>query len=167
MYQPCDNHSSLTLSAPTPTRLSKDDRLIKRAIALLERRLFTDGPALTSTDAARDYLRVTLIQEPHEVFAVVFLNSRHQVIACETLFRGTINGASVYPRVVVQKALAYNAAALIIAHQHPSGCSKPSGDDRAITTRLKSALALVDIRVLDHFIVGKGEPFSFASAGLL
>ncbi|MAH32555.1 MAG: DNA repair protein RadC, partial [Marinobacter sp.] len=95
------------------------------------------------------------------------LDTRHKVLAYEPLFRGTIDGASVYPRVVVQRALAANAAAVIFAHQHPSGNSEPSAADRAITRRLKDALDLIDIRVLDHFIIGEGRPYSFAENGLL
>ena len=97
----------------------------------------------------------------------LLLDTRHKVLAYEPLFRGTIDGASVYPRVVVQRALAANAAAVIFAHQHPSGNSEPSAADRAITRRLKDALDLIDIRVLDHFIIGEGRPYSFAENGLL
>ncbi|HBO5495372.1 TPA: type II secretion system major pseudopilin GspG [Pseudomonas aeruginosa] len=108
-----------------------------------------------------------VLAEPNEIFAVVFLDNQHQVLAFEPLFKGTVDQTSVYPRVVVQRALALNASALILAHQHPSGNTEPSAADRAITERLKSALATVDVRVLDHFIVGKGSPYSFAEAGLL
>ncbi|MCB1906635.1 MAG: DNA repair protein RadC, partial [Rhodocyclaceae bacterium] len=117
--------------------------------------------------AVRDYLRLKLVAEPNEIFAVVFLDNQHQVLAFEPLFQGTVDQTSVYPRVVVQRALALNASALILAHQHPSGTTEPSAADRAITERLKSALATVDVRVLDHFIVGKGSPYSFAESGLL
>jgi DNA repair protein RadC len=115
----------------------------------------------------RDYLRLKLVAEPNEILAVVFLNSQHQVLAFEPLFKGTVDQTPVYPRVLVQRALALNAAALILAHQHPSGKTEPSVADRAITERLTSALATIDVRVLDHFIVGKGSPYSFAEAGLL
>jgi DNA repair protein RadC len=144
-----------------------ENRIIAQAIEFLERRLFANGPHLLDQKAASDYLRLTLMSEPSEVFAAVFLSSKHQVIACETLFRGSIDGAQVHPRVVVQRALAHNAAALIVAHQHPSGCSDPSPADERLTQRLKNALDCVDVRLLDHFIIGKGEPFSFASNGLL
>ncbi|MBX6317215.1 MAG: DNA repair protein RadC [Pigmentiphaga sp.] len=144
-----------------------NDRIIEQAIAILERRIFATGPRLTGLEGAREYLRLKLLQEPNEVFVVVFLTTRHRVIACEALFRGTIDGAEVHPRVVVQRALALNAAALIVAHQHPSGDTTPSAADRAITNRLKDALSLVDIRLLDHFIIGKGTPYSFAASGLL
>ncbi|CCG36501.1 protein YkfG [Xanthomonas citri pv. mangiferaeindicae LMG 941] len=144
-----------------------DDRIIEQAIAILERRIFATGPRLTGLEGAREYLRLKLLQEPNEVFVAVFLTTRHRVIACEALFRGTIDGAEVHPRVVVQRALALNAAALIVSHQHPSGDTTPSAADRAITNRLKDALSLVDIRLLDHFIIGKGTPYSFAASGLL
>lgn len=153
---------SLTLIAA-----QHEDWIIRQAIALLENRVFKAGPALGSPAAVRDYLRLKLVAEPNEIFAVVFLDNQHQVLAFEPLFKGTVDQTSVYPRVVVQRALALNAAALILAHQHPSGITEPSAADRAITERLKSALATVDVRVLDHFIVGKGNPYSFAEAGLL
>lgn len=145
----------------------QDDRIIQQAIALLEHRVFKAGPTLDSPKAVRDYLRLKLMAEPNEVFVVVFLNSQHQVLACEPLFKGTVSEASVYPRVVVQRALELNASALIMSHQHPSGTTEPSMADRAITNRLKFILSMVDIRVVDHFIIGKGEPFSFAESGLL
>lgn len=152
---------SLTLIAA-----QHEDWIIRQAITLLENRVFKAGPALGSPAAVRDYLRLKLVAEPNEIFAVVFLDNQHQVLAFEPLFKGTVDQTSVYPRVVVQRALALNASALILAHQHPSGNTEPSAADRAITERLKSALATVDVRVLDHFIVGKGSPYSFAEAGL-
>ncbi|AKU14345.1 MAG: DNA repair protein RadC [Lysobacter sp.] len=144
-----------------------EDWIIQQAITLLEKRVFKAGPSLGSPAAVRDYLRLKLVVEPNEVFAVVFLDSQHQVLAFEPLFRGSVDQTSVYPRVVVQRALALNASALILAHQHPSGVTEPSIADRALTERLKAALAMVDVRVVDHFIVGKGNPYSFAEAGLL
>lgn len=153
---------SLTLIAA-----QHEDWIIQQAIALLEKRVFKAGPALSSPAAVRDYLRLKLVVEPNEVFAVVFLDSQHQVLAFEPLFKGSVDQTSVYPRVVVQRALALNASALILAHQHPSGVTEPSVADRALTDRLKAALAMVDVRVVDHFIVGKGNPYSFAEAGLL
>jgi DNA repair protein RadC len=144
-----------------------EDWIIQQAIKLLESRVFKAGPALCGPAAARDYLRLKLIAELNEVFAVVFLDSQHQVLACEPLFRGTVDTTVVYPRVVVQRALELNAAALIFAHQHPSGNTQPSAADHAITERLRSALAAVDVRVLDHLVIGKGTPYSFAEHGLL
>ncbi|MGK8436778.1 JAB domain-containing protein [Ectopseudomonas hydrolytica] len=147
--------------------LAREDRIIKKAIDILERRLFPNGPRLLDLEAASDYLRLTLMPEPSEVFVAVFLTSQHQVITSETLFRGTIDGAQVHPRIVVQRALAHNAAALIVAHQHPSGCSAPSLSDELLTKRLRTALDCVDVQLLDHLIIGKGEPFSFAATAML
>ncbi|MEJ2760821.1 MAG: DNA repair protein RadC [Gammaproteobacteria bacterium] len=125
------------------------------------------GSALTSPRATRDYLMARLRVYPHEVFACLFLDNRHQVIEYEELFTGTIDGASVHPREVVKRALHHNAAAVIFAHNHPSGVAEPSRADRSITSRLTSALNLVDVRVLDHFVIGDGETVSFAERGLL
>ena len=149
------------------TPVQNEDWIIQQAILLLERRVFRAGPRLDRPAAVKDYLRLKLVAEPNEVFAVVFLNNLHDVLAYEPLFRGTINATSVYPRVVLQRALELNAAAVILSHQHPSGCTEPSRADCALTEQLKAALALVDIRVLDHIIVGQGTPYSFAEAGLL
>jgi len=124
--------------------------------------------ALTSPDLTRQFLAAKMRAYPHEVFACLLLDNQHRVIEFRELFRGTIDGASVYPREVVKTALAYNAAAVIFAHNHPSGIAEPSEADRLITHRLKQALNLVDIRVLDHFIVGDGDrAYSFAENGLL
>ncbi len=125
------------------------------------------GDALTSPAASRDFLHARLRDYPYEVFACLFLDNRHRVIAFEELFRGTIDGASVYPREVVRRSLHHNAAALILAHNHPSGIAEPSNADTHITRRLRDALALIDVRVLDHFIVGDGPPVSFSERGLL
>lgn len=121
--------------------------------------------ALESPQAVRDFLKARLRHEPHEVFACLFLDSRHRVLTFEVLFHGSIDCASVYPRQVVKRALAHNAAALILAHNHPSGVTEPSHSDRVLTQRLKDALALVDVRVLDHFVVGDGDPQSMAELG--
>jgi DNA repair protein RadC len=115
----------------------------------------------------RRFLRARLRDLPHEVFCCLHLDNRNRVIAFEELFRGTIDGASVHPREVVKRALAHNAAALILAHNHPSGVAEPSQADEVITRRLSSALALVDIRVLDHLVVGDSACVSFAERGLL
>jgi DNA repair protein RadC len=122
---------------------------------------------LTSPDATRRYLHARLRDLPHEVFTCLFLDTRHRVIACEELFRGTLDGASVHPREVVKRALQLNAAALILAHNHPSGVAEPSQADQQLTRRLTDALRLVDIRVLDHLVVGDGTTVSFAERGLL
>ncbi|MET0088637.1 MAG: DNA repair protein RadC [Candidatus Thiodiazotropha sp.] len=123
--------------------------------------------SLNSPEQSRQYLHTKLRHYRHEVFACLFLDNRHRVLAYEELFRGTIDGASVHPREVVKSALQHNAAALILAHNHPSGVAEPSQADQAITRTLKSALALVDIRVLDHIIIGEGNPVSLAERGLI
>lgn len=121
--------------------------------------------ALESPEAVRNFLKAQLRHEPHEVFACLFLDTKHRVLAFEPLFYGTSDGASVYPRQVVKRALAHNAAALILSHNHPSGIAEPSQADRMLTERLKEALALIDVRILDHFIVGDGEPLSMVEYG--
>lgn len=120
---------------------------------------------LSDPAATKHYLQTQLSRKQHEVFAAIFLDTRNQVLAYEELFRGTLDGASVYPREVVKSALAHNAAAVIFAHNHPSGIAEPSRADRDITRRLSDALALVDIRVLDHFVVGYNQTSSFAERG--
>ena len=125
------------------------------------------GNTLSNPDDTRRFLQARLREYPHEVFATLFLDNQHRVIEFEELFSGTIDGASVHPREVVRRALHHNAAALILAHNHPSGIAEPSQADHQITLRLKDALALVDIRLLDHFIVGDGQPISLAERGML
>ena len=120
---------------------------------------------LKSPIEVRNYLKAMLRHEPHEVFACLFLDSRHRVLAFEILFRGSIDTTSVHPRQVVKRALAHNAAALILCHNHPSGNAEPSPADRALTKRLQETMELVDVRVLDHFIVGDGDPLSMAEYG--
>ncbi len=129
--------------------------------------LMITGPALSNPRATREFVRMRLRDLPHEVFAILYLDNRHRVTGYEELFRGTIDGSSVHPREVVKHALARNAAAVILTHNHPSGVAEPSQADELITQRLKQALALVDIRVLDHLVVGDGVCESFAERGLL
>lgn len=124
-------------------------------------------PVFDSPQAVREYLRLQLADLSHEVFAVLFLDAQHRLIAYEPLFRGTLTQTSVYPREVVKRALHCNAAALLLAHNHPSGVAEPSRADEYLTQTLKNALALVDVRVLDHFVVGQGQIVSFAERGLL
>lgn len=142
-----------------------------QAVMEMARRYFEEslrrGDALTSPDMTRAYLSAQLRGYSYEVFACLFLDNQHRVIQWEELFRGTIDGASVYPREVAKRALFHHAAAVIFAHNHPSGINEPSQADRQITDKLKQALALFDIRVLDHFIVGDGQPYSFAEHGLI
>ena len=144
-----------------------DDWIIRQAIALLEQRVFKTGPSLERPAAVKDYLRLKLAAEPNEVFAIVFLNSMHEVLAYEPMFRGTIHSTSVHARPIVQRALELNAAAVIFFFYLPSGCTEPSSADRALTQTLRAALSLIDVRVLDHLIVGQGTPYSFAESGLL
>ena len=125
------------------------------------------GDLLLNPEATRRYLITTLGDLPHEVFCCLFLDTRHRLICYEELFQGTIDGASVHPREVVRRALHHNAAAVILAHNHPSGVAEPSDADQRITRRLKQALQLVDIRVLDHLVVGDRTAMSFAEHGLL
>ncbi|MFE8070566.1 DNA repair protein RadC [Marinobacteraceae bacterium S3BR75-40.1] len=124
------------------------------------------GDLLQSPDDTRRFLQTRLVARHQEVFAVLFLDNRHRVLSFEELFTGTIDGAAVYPREVVRRALDQNAAAVILAHNHPSGVAEPSDADVAITRRLKEALALVDVRVLDHMVVGSAEVVSLAERGL-
>jgi DNA repair protein RadC len=125
------------------------------------------GSALSAPDATRAFLLAQLRDRPYEVFCCLHLDNRHRLLAFEELFRGTIDGASVHPREVVRQALAHNASAVIFAHNHPSGVIDPSQADELVTRRLKDALALVDVRVVDHIIVGDTRCMSFADRGLL
>jgi DNA repair protein RadC len=122
---------------------------------------------LTSSAATRDYLRARFKSCESEVFSCLFLNNQHHVMELEELFRGTIDGAAVYPREVVKRALYHNAAAVIFAHNHPSGIAEPSQADIAITRKLKTAMQTIEVRVLDHLVIGAGEVVSFAERGLL
>lgn len=143
-----------------------DDLIIKRALAILHKRIRV-ADALSSPGAVRDYLRLLLTGKEHEVFICVFLDAQNRVISCDELFRGTLTQTAVYPREVVKTSLAHNAAAVILCHNHPSGVSEPSSADKYLTRALTEALALVDVRVLDHFIVCSAGGMSFAERGLL
>jgi DNA repair protein RadC len=144
---------------------------ILRALPEIARRYFEEslppGTAIRSPADTEAFLLSRLRHLGHELFCCLFLDNRHRVLHFEPMFRGTIDGTSVYPREVVKEALAVNAAAVILAHNHPSGVAEPSQADERITRRLKSALALVDIRLLDHLIVGAGRATSLASRGML
>ncbi len=140
--------------------------VLEIACRALKEKLAT-GNALNSPSAVRDYLRMKLQALPHEVFVVLFLDAQNRVIGSEELFRGTLTQTSVYPREVVKRALHYNAGAVIFAHNHPSGVAEPSHADETLTQALKQSLALVDVRVLDHFIVAGSGVLSFAERGLL
>ncbi len=163
-------NTQLTLIETTDfntARIAQENRVIEQALQILDQRIFTRGAELTSPGLVADYLKLQLAQQDHEVFGVVFLDAKHRVLQFEVLFHDSIDGASVYPRQVVKRALAHNAAAVILTHNHPSGCPEPSQADRTLTARLKEALALVEVRVLDHFIVGEGRPLSLAEYGWL
>ena len=151
-----------------PSELSEQE---KRSIVTLATKVlafkFRAGRVLSSPEETRTYLRLKLADYRNEVFGCLFLNNRHRVIALRELFQGTIDGASVHPRVVVQQALDVNAAAIVFFHNHPSGVAEPSRADEMLTRRLRDALALVDVRVLDHFVVSGGESVSFAERGLI
>lgn len=144
------------------------DVTVLRAMQILERRLRKPGECLSSPGQVRAFLMMQLAECEQEVFVVLFLDNRHCLIEFRRLFTGTIGCTSVYPREVVKAALSVNAAAVVFAHNHPSGCAEPSKADEMLTDTLKRALALVDVRVLDHFIVaGQAAPLSFAERGLL
>jgi DNA repair protein RadC len=140
-----------------------------QAVVEMSRRVLAEElrarDALSSPSSTRDYLRAWLRDRDREVFAALFLDSQHRVLAAEELSQGTLDAAAVYPREVVKRALALGAACVIFAHNHPSGVAEPSQADRVLTERLKQALALVDVRVLDHFVIGEGVPTSFAERG--
>ena len=146
---------------------ARDDRTIARALRILERRVCEPGPSLGDVATCGAFFRLRLGSEVREHFEVAFLDTRHRLIAVERLFSGTVDGAEVHPRIVVQRALALSAAAVLLAHNHPSGHTEPSAADRALTTRLKSALGLVEVRLLDHFVVTAGEAVSMAARGLV
>lgn len=147
---------------------NNEDQIITQALQILESRMGygTRAEAFTNPKDSKRYARLQLAVHEQEVFAAMFLDNRHRLIAFDKMFFGTVDGASVHPREVVKAALKHNAAAVIFAHNHPSGVAEPSQADQRITTRLKDALALVDVRVLDHMVVGD-DTVSFAERGLL
>lgn len=159
-------HAPLTLIDGTDAiRRATENQMIAEALDLLDQRYFTRGESLFCPAAVADYLKLQLAEHHQEVFAMVCLDARHRVLSFEKVFFGSIDSASVYPREIVIRALACNAAAVIFAHNHPSGCAEPSQADRNLTARLKDALTIVDVRVLDHFVVGEGNPVSLADLG--
>lgn len=155
------------LNSTITTRQAREDRAIYRAMGLLKKRLRKPGEAFSSPRSVRDFLTLNLAGYDREVFSTLWLDAQHCLIEAEHLFAGTLSQTSVYPREVVKRALHHNAAAVILAHTHPSGVAKPSNADQLLTDALKQALALVDVRVLDHFIVAGSNTFSFAEKGLL
>lgn len=158
--------SELLLMAPSgmpPASL----RIVKLALRLLDRHLRVSGQMLTSSHTVRDMLRLRMAGLEREVFMVFYLDNQNRLLESETVFLGTINQTAVHAREIVKGALHHNAAAVILAHNHPSGCTDPSAADKAITQRLIQALGLVDVRVLDHVIVGRRDILSFAEHGLI
>jgi len=157
--------------APSAPGLGPARRAELGAVVELARRTLghnlSRGPVFDSPQRVRDYLQLEIAHREQEVFMVLFLDAQHQLIAAEELFRGTLAQTSVYPREVVKRALALNAAAVVLAHNHPSGCAEPSQADAQLTQVLRQALALVDVRVLDHFVVTRGSVTSLAERGLV
>ena len=143
------------------------DAAINAALEILRKQMRQRGAALSSPSAVRDYLRLNLATLEHEAFWCVWLDAQNRVISAEENFRGTLCQTSVYPREILKKGLLFNAGAVIFAHNHPSGIAEPSHADECLTQTLKQALALVDIRVLDHFIIGHDSVMSFAEKGLI
>ena len=162
--------SALHLSDDELQRAGFDSARLRAAVELGTR--YTSaaverGETLTSPATTKTALLARLRDRPHEIFACLFLDNRHRILAFEEMFRGTVDGASVHPREVAKRALEINAAAVVAAHNHPSGVAEPSLSDRAITSKLRDALSLIDVRLLDHFVVGDGEVISFAERGWL
>ena len=143
-----------------------DDAIIAKALEILEKRIHA-GPVFDSPQTVKDYVTLQLSGREHEVFAIMFLSHTHHLISFDIMFRGTLSQTSVYPREVVKTALMHNASAVVFAHNHPSGSAEPSRADEYLTNTLKSALQLVDVRVLDHMIVGGATVVSFAERGLI
>lgn len=169
--QPANLHTARTESSPVyltaaPADTS-DDAIIAAALTILERRLRDPGAKFDSPKAVRDYCTIALADRDHEVFGVLFLDAQHRLIEWQAMFRGSLTQTSVYPREVVKVALALNAAAVILTHNHPSGEPEPSRADELLTHALKNALALIDVRILDHIIVGGVRTTSLAERGLI
>jgi len=170
------NVLSLTIDADAGDRFTgirpgdlsdnEQESLIRLALSVLQMR-HRPGTKIDNPNATREYLQLRLSDRPNEMFGAMFLDTRHRVLCIEELFQGTVSGASVFPRLVVQRALACNANAAVFFHNHPSGVPEPSMADQKITQRLKDALALIDVRVLDHVVVGAEGTVSFAETGLL
>ncbi|ABI59052.1 MULTISPECIES: RadC family protein [Nitrosomonas] len=159
-------HEFSKLPGMGPAKFAQLQAVMEMARRALAEEL-KSGDIMDSPQSVRSYLRLSLGGKPHEVFVGIFLDARHRTIMIEELFRGTLTQASVYPREVVKRALYHNAAAMIFAHNHPSGVAEPSRADEMLTQSLKQALALVDVKVLDHFVIGNNETVSFAERGLI
>lgn len=153
--------------AHKPEISADDQEVIRHAMEILLNRMREPGEAIANPEDVKTYLKLKLTEQEKEVFACLFLDNRHRVIEYNEMFFGTINGASVHPREIVKQALKVNAAAVIFSHNHPSGVSEPSEADKQLTRKLSEVLAVLDIRVLDHIIIGHYELTSFAERGLL
>ncbi len=164
LVDPLDHRQCAVMEAAARLR---DDRAIARALRILARRACRPGQTMGDVPTCSAFFRLRLGNEGREHFEVAFLDAQHRLLAVERLFSGTIDGAHVSPRIVVQRALALNAAAIILAHNHPSGSPEPSAADRAVTAQLKSVLQLVDVRLLDHFVVTADQALSMAGRGLM
>ena len=158
-----DSLASYHVEEPANQRLLAAREFVKRSLA----EGFRNGEAMTSPQAVRDYLRISLMGRGHEVFMVLFLDAQHRLIEAEEMFRGTLTQTSVYPREVVKRSLYFNAASVIFAHNHPSGVAQPSQSDELLTRSLREALSLIEVKVLDHFVIGGNAVMSFAERGLL
>ena len=162
------NRSQLDIFQDCGIELSRDERkTVNAAFKILDKAIRAPGASLTSPELVADYIKLNIATRPHEVFIVLFLDNQHRMIESQEMFRGTINQASVYPREIVKEALRLNAAACILAHNHPSGVTEPSSSDQAITKKIQMALDLIDVRVLDHFVIGGQKHQSFAQLGLM
>jgi DNA repair protein RadC len=162
------NETSPIYNVALKSCIDTEDEIIEKALKILELRLYRgNADTLNSPDVVRDFLKVRLCQLEHEEFHCTWLDAQHQVISHDTMFIGTLTQASVYPREVVKAALKHNAAAVIFAHNHPSGVAEPSQSDHMMTDELKRALSLVDVRVLDHFIIARESTLSFAERGMI
>lgn len=150
----------------TEFRPASSEEMVAAARSALSRR-FRRGCSLTTPHLIRDYLRTTFSAAEHEVFSLILVDSRHRLIDCVELFRGTIDGAAIYTREVVKEVLKHNAAGVVFAHNHPSGIAEPSRADELITIRLRDALATIDVRVIDHLVIGGSDIVSFAERGLV
>lgn len=162
--KPAQESSAARCKKAVGLDLVEENRILELARGIMERRL-DRGEALTDPTMAGRYFQTRLRNRDRETFAVMLLDTRHRMLAYEELFHGTIDGAEVHPREVARAALTHNAAAVLVAHNHPSGNAEPSAADRAVTARLKQALALLDIRLLDHFVIADGPPVSMAARG--
>lgn len=158
-------HDFKVMEANGDYRHASDDEIIETALAIINAR-FVKGTRVTKSQDAYEFLKLELGTIEHEIFSVLWLDNQHCVIAFEDLFRGTIDGASVYPREVVKSALVHNAAACILCHNHPSGLGEPSKSDQAVTKKIKAALDLIEVRTLDHVIIAESN-YSFAENGLI